>query len=286
MINPYLRRRQGMEAVTYPSPEIEAVLRHTLGVRPVDVCASEWEASLEPMADGRLAVRLGLNNINGREREAAWRIEEARAAAPFKNTRDVAMRAQLDAKDMKALASANALAALTGNRRMAMWDAAASVPERDLMRATTIAEPVLELAPPTEADDIVADYRHVGLTLGRHPLALLRERLNKMRLVPSDILNTCSDGQLAMGGIVTVRQWPETAKGVIFLTLEDEFGTINIIVWPALVEKQRAELMNTSLLGVYGIWQSKSGVRNLIAKRLVDCSHLLGQLDTKSRNFH
>ncbi|SIR83949.1 hypothetical protein SAMN05880566_12639 [Janthinobacterium sp. TND4EL3] len=70
------------------------------------------------------------------------------------------------------------------------------------------------------------------------------------------------------------------------LTLEDEFGTINIIVWPTLVEKQRAELMNASLLGVYGIWQSKSGVRNLIAKRLVDCSHLLGQLDTKSRNFH
>ena len=200
MINPYLRRRQGLEAVTYPSPEIEAVLRHTLGVRPVDVCASEWEASLEPMADGRLAVRLGLNNINGREREAAWRIEEARAAAPFKNTRDVAMRAQLDAKDMKALASANALAVLTGNRRMAMWDAAASVPERDLMRATIIAEPVLELTPPTEADDIVADYRHVGLTLGRHPLALLRERLNKMRFVPSDFLNTFSDGQLAMEG--------------------------------------------------------------------------------------
>ena len=266
---------------------VQDARRHDVEVRPVDVCASGWEASLEPMADGRLAVRLGLNNINGMEREAAWRIEEARAAAPFKDTRDVAMRAQLDAGDMKALASANALVALTGNRRMAMWDAAASVPERDLMRATTIAEPVLELAPPTEADDIVADYRHVGLTLGRHPLALLRERLNKMRFVPSDILNTFSDGQLARGcGIVTVRQRPETAKGVIFLTLEDEFGTINIIVWPTLVEKQRAELMNASLLGVYGIWQSKSGVRNLIAKRLVDCSHLLGQLDTKSRNFH
>jgi len=266
---------------------VQDARRHNVEVRPVDVCASGWEASLEPMADGRLAVRLGLNNINGMMREAAWRIEEARAAAPFKNTRDVAMRAQLDAGDMKALASANALVTLTGNRRMAMWDAAASVPERDLMRATTIAEPVLELAPPTEADDIVADYRHIGLTLGRHPLALLRERLNKMRFVPSDILNTFSDGQLARGcGIVTVRQRPETAKGVIFLTLEDECGTINIIVWPTLVEKQRAELMNASLLGVYGIWQSKSGVRNLIAKRLVDCSHLLGQLDTKSRNFH
>lgn len=93
------------------------------------------------------------------------------------------------------------------------------------------------------------------------------------------------DGQLARGcGIVTVRQRPETAKGVIFLTLEDECGTINITVWPALVEKQCAKLMKASLLGGDGIWQSKSGVRNLIAKRLVDCSHLLGQLDTTSRN--
>lgn len=155
------------------------------------------------------------------------------------------------------------------------------------MRAMTIAEPVLELTPPTEADDVVADYRHIGLTLGRHPLALLRERLNKMRFVPSDILNTFSDGQLARGcGIVTVLQRPETAKGMIFLTLEDAFRTINIIVWPTLVEKQCAELMNSSLLGVYGIWQSKGGVRNRIAKRPVDCPHLLGQLDTKSRNFH
>ncbi|MGF6116353.1 DNA polymerase III alpha subunit [Janthinobacterium lividum] len=165
--------------------------RHDVEVRSVDVCTSGWEACLEPMADGRLAVRLGLNNINGMVKEAAWRIEEARAAAPFKNTRD--------AGDMKALASANALVTLTGNRRMAMWDAAASVPERDWIHATTIAEPVRELAPPTEADGIVADYRHVGLTLGRHPLALLRERLNKMRFMPSDILNTFSDGQLARG---------------------------------------------------------------------------------------
>lgn len=109
----------------------------------------------------------------------------------------------------------------------------------------------------------------------------------KMRFTPSDVLNTFADGQLARGcGIVTVRQRPATAKGVIFLTFEDEAGTINIIVWPALIEKQRSELMGASLLGVGGVWQSKSGVKNLIAKRLVDCSHLLGELDTTSRDFH
>jgi error-prone DNA polymerase len=242
---------------------------------------------LERTDKGQLAVRLGLNNIDGMERDAAWRIEEARAARVFESARDLAMRADLSAAHMKALASANALAALSGNRRSAMWNAAASVPDKGLLRGAAIDEPILELAPPTEGEDIVADYRHIGLTLGRHPLALLRARLYKMRFTPSEVLNTFQDGQLARGcGIVTVRQRPETAGGVIFLTLEDESGTINIIVWPSLVEKQRRELMTAQLLGVYGVWQSKQGVRNLIAKRLVDCSHLLGELPTHSRNFH
>jgi error-prone DNA polymerase len=266
---------------------VQDARRHRVEVRPVDVCASTWEAMLEPSANAAPAVRLGLNNINGMEREAAWRIEEARAARDFESARDLAMRADLSAVHMKALASANALVSLSGNRRSAMWNAAASVPDKGLLRGAAIDEPVLELAPPTEAEDIVADYRHIGLTLGRHPLALLRPRLFKMRFTPSEVLNDFQDGQLARGcGIVTVRQRPETAGGVVFLTLEDEFGTINIIVWPSLVDKQRRELMTSQLLGVYGVWQSKQNVRNLIAKRLVDCSHLLGELPTHSRNFH
>jgi error-prone DNA polymerase len=266
---------------------VQDARRHGVEVRPVDVCASGWEASLERAATGALAVRLGLNNINGMEREAAWRIEEARTVRQFDSPRDLAARADLTAAHMTALASANAMAAIAGNRRSAMWEAAASVPERGLLKAAAIAEAPLALPAPAEGEEIVADYRHLGLTLGRHPLALLRERLTKMRFVPSEVLNTFDDGQLARGcGIVTVRQRPATANGVIFLTLEDEFGTINIIVWPSLAEQQRRELMTSQLLGVYGIWQSKSGVRNLIAKRLVDCSHLLGQLATSSRDFH
>ncbi|MES2257966.1 MAG: error-prone DNA polymerase [Pseudomonadota bacterium] len=270
-----------------PSSLVQDARRHGVEVRPVDVHASGWEASLEPAAQGWPAVRLGLNNLRGMEREAAARIEQARAAAPFSSARDLAARAGLNTLHMKALASANALATLSGNRREAMWDAAASVPERGLLRDAAIDEAALQLPAPTEGEDIVADYRHVGLTLGRHPLALLRERLTRMRFIASDVLATFADGQLARGcGIVTARQRPQTANGVIFLTLEDEFGTINIIVWPTLAEQQRAELMRASLLGVYGVWQSKSGVRTLIAKRLVDCSHLLGELDTRSRDFH
>lgn len=266
---------------------VQDARRHKVEVRPVDVCASGWEASLEAKGNQRPAVRLGLNNINGMEVEAGLRIEEARAASPFNDTRDLAIRAALNKEHMKALASANALASLTGNRRTAMWNAAASVPDQGLLKNASIVEPAFELAPPSEGEDIMADYRHLGLTLGRHPLSLIRDRLHKMRFTPSDQLDTFQDGQLARGcGIVTVRQRPETANGVIFVTLEDEFGTINVIVWPSLVEAQRRELMTAQLLGVYGVWQSKQGVRNMIAKRLVDCSHMLGQLPTNSRNFH
>jgi len=266
---------------------VQDARRHAVEVRPVDVSVSGWEAALEPIPGTQPAVRLGFNNVRGMERESAWRIEEARAAKPFRNMHDLAERAQLTASDLNTLASANALESLTGNRRQAMWQAVGSVPDKGLLRTAVIVEDELQLAAPSEAENIVADYRHLGLTLGRHPLALLRERLYKMRFTPSDVLATFSDGQLARAcGIVTVRQRPETAKGVIFVTLEDEAGTVNIIVWPDLIDKQRTELMGASLLGVYGIWQSKSGVRNLIAKRLVDCSHLLGELDTRSRDFH
>lgn len=156
-----------------------------------------------------------------------------------------------------------------------------------LLRAAPIIENQLELAAPSEAQDIVADYRHLGLTLGRHPLALLRERLSKMRFIAAADLNGFSNGQLARGcGIVTVRQRPGTANGVVFITLEDETGNTNVIIWPSLVERQRKEVMGASLLGVYGTWQCQNNVRNLVAARLVDLSHLLGELDPRSRDFH
>ena len=188
---------------------------------------------------------------------------------------------------MGALASANALASLSGNRRQAMWQASASVPDKGLLRPAAISEEAIELDAPTEAENVAADYRYVGLTLGRHPLSFLRERLSKLRFIPSDVLAGFSNGQLARGcGIVTVRQRPSTAAGVVFITLEDEAGTVNVICWPSLVEQFRSEVMGAQLLGVYGVWQAESNVRHLVAKRLVDLSHLLGELDTRSRDFH
>ena len=266
---------------------VQDARRHGVEVRPVDVGVSTWEAKLEPADGAQAAVRRGLNNVRGMEREAAWRIEEARSVRAYTDIDDLARRAQLTGGQLNVLASANALASLSGNRRQAMWQALGSVPGKGLLHGAIIVEDALLLEAPSEADNIVADYRHLGLTLGRHPLALLRDRLTKLRFTAAVDLNTFGNRQLARGcGIVTVRQRPGTAKGVVFLTLEDETGNVNVIVWPSLVEQQRKEVMGAALLGVYGVWQCHKNVRNLVARRLVDLSHLLGELDTRSRDFH
>ncbi|MBB5367389.1 error-prone DNA polymerase [Janthinobacterium sp. K2Li3] len=268
-----------------PSQLVQDARRHGVQVLPVDLMVSGWEASLE----GDMAapmVRLGLNSLYGMRAEAALRIEDARAISPFIDVVDLARRASLDRHDLQILAAGNAMQALAGNRREAMWQAVGAVPERDLLRPTSVQEDLPVLAAPTEGETIVGDYRALGLTLGRHPLALLRAKLLDQRFMPAATLMAYTNGQLARAcGIVTVRQRPGTAKGVIFMTLEDETGTVNVIVWPNLVEEQRREVLSAPLLGVYGVWQREGIVRNLIAKRLVDMSHLLGRLRTSSRDF-
>ncbi|MFZ2998849.1 MAG: error-prone DNA polymerase [Undibacterium umbellatum] len=260
--------------------------RHGLIVRPVDVRISNWDASLEPIPNKQPAVRLGLNNISGLKQDAAWRIEEARAIAQFTSVSDLSGRAKLDRNDIQALAKANALESLVGNRRQAMWQSVVSIPDKGLLRDASVHEENLELPAPSEGETIVADYQSLGLTLGRHPLALLRERLRKMRFLSSNVLHVSADGMLARGcGIVIVRQRPQTANGVVFLTIEDEAGTVNVICWQSVVEQFRREIYGASLIGVYGRWQSQHNVQHLIAMRLVDLSHLLGELETRSRDF-
>ncbi|HVK95572.1 MAG TPA: error-prone DNA polymerase [Noviherbaspirillum sp.] len=269
-----------------PSQLVQDARRHQVEVRPVDIRTSQWEATLEAAAGEQPAVRLGLNMVRGLSAEAAARIEEARAKQPFSDLPDLALRAQLARPDLQALANANALAALAGNRREALWHAIASEADKHLLRAAPQQTDAVHLAAPTEGEDIVADYRTLGLTLGRHPLALLRPQLAKQRFLPADVLNTFADRQLARGcGIVTVRQRPQTASGTMFVTIEDETGPVNVIVWPALIDRYRKELLGAQLLGVYGIWQCENKVRHLVAKRLVDLSPLLGKLTTRSRDF-
>jgi error-prone DNA polymerase len=270
-----------------PSQLVQDAQRHGVKVLPVDVTISGWDSSLEQYADAtRPAVRLGLSLLRGMKDGAAERIENARAVRPFASVSDLARRAQLDRKDLHVLADANALASLAGNRREALWQSVAAVPDRDMLAAAAVEDETPELGAPSEANDIVADYRSAGLTLGRHPLELLRPQLLANRLMPASTLRTYRDGRLARGcGLVTVRQRPGTAKGVMFVTLEDETGNVNVIVWPSLLEKQRKEALGASLLAVYGTWQCQGEVRHLVAQRLVDMSHLLGGLITASRDF-
>jgi error-prone DNA polymerase len=143
------------------------------------------------------------------------------------------------------------------------------------------------LAALSEGEEIVSDYRSTGMTLNRHPLALLRERLDAKKIFSASKLATYPNGRLAKAcGIVTVRQRPGTANGVLFITLEDETGQVNVIVWPSLVEKFRKEALGAAMLGVYGVWQREGEVKHLVANRLVDMTRLLGGIATSSRNFH
>jgi error-prone DNA polymerase len=270
-----------------PSQLVQDAQRHGVKVLPVDVAVSGWDSVLVPSPDNdRPAVRLGMSLLRGMNDGAAERIENARAVRPFDTVADLARRAQLDRKDLHALADANALASLAGNRREALWQSVAAVPDKDMLAVAVVQDETPQLGAPTEANDIVADYRSVGLTLGRHPLELLRPQLLANRLMPASTLRAYRDGRLARGcGLVTVRQRPGTAKGVMFVTLEDETGNVNVIVWPSLLEKQRKEALGASLLAVYGTWQCQGEVRHLVAQRLVDMSHLLGGLTSTSRDF-
>jgi error-prone DNA polymerase len=270
-----------------PSQLVQDAQRHGVTVLPADVTVSGWDSTLEPIEDEeRPAVRLGLSLLRGMKEDAAERIENSRAVRPFKSVHDLARRAQLNRHDLHVLADANALAALAGNRREALWHSIAAVPDKDMLAVAAVQDEAPELGAPSEGSEIVADYRSAGLTLGRHPLKLLRPQLLANRLMPASTLRSYPNGRLARAcGIVTVRQRPGTAKGVIFVTIEDETGNVNVIVWPGLLEKQRKEVLSASLLAVYGVWQCEGEVRHLVAHRLVDMSHLLGGLQSTSRDF-
>ncbi|TBR77105.1 MAG: error-prone DNA polymerase, partial [Burkholderiaceae bacterium] len=201
---------------------------------------------------------------------------------------------QLGRSDLDALAAADALMSLSGHRRQQVWDAAAQQRAPALLQGAPVHEEALALPAAPEGEEIVFDYAAMGLTLRRHPLALLRPRLARMQLLTAHELQDLPSGQqVAACGLVTVRQQPQTAKGTIFVTLEDETGPVNVIVWKHVRERQRDELLRSRLLAVQGIWQrdEESGgeVRHLVAGRLQDLTPLLGRLGEqagRSRDFH
>jgi len=229
--------------------------------------------------------------VSGLTQAAANRIIAARLEAPFASTQELALRAELDQGDLKALASADALLNLSGHRRQQVWEAAALHAAAGLLRALPVAEEPLQLEPASESEEVVFDYAALGLTLRSHPLALLRQQLQPMKLQTAAQLRDLPNGcRVAACGLVTMRQQPQTAKGVLFVTLEDETGQVNVIVWKDVKERQRSTLLHARLLAVYGTWQrdeaSGGEVRHLIARRCKDMTPLLGELVQPSREFH
>lgn len=276
-----------------PAQLVRDAKAHGVTVWPVDVHASFEQTVLErpPAADEApdlWPVRLGLDRVSGLGPEAAARIVAARRdGGLFASPEDLARRAALDARELGLLAQADALVSLAGHRRQAAW-AAAGVDTRatPLLRQTRTHEPPADLPAPPVEETVLADYRATGLSLVQHPVGLLREQLARFQVQPAAVLNGYPHGRLARAsGLVTHRQRPETAKGVVFVTLEDETGAVNVIVWPSLAEAQRRELLASTLLTVYGVWQREGEVRHLVAKKLVDHTPLLNGLAVAARNF-
>jgi error-prone DNA polymerase len=256
-----------------PAQLVQDARRHGVEIWPPDVNVSEWDCTLEGPA-----LRLGLRMVGGLAEAAGKRIASGK---PYMSVHELC----LDRKNLRALAAAGALQSLAGHRRRAHWAAAGAARRAPL--DVPAPESLPDLPAPGEGAEIVADYASLGLTLGRHPLALLRSRLARMRLMDSSALRELPHGATAAAaGLVTCRQRPDTASGVVFVTLEDECGNVNVVVWNHLVQRQRRELLGARLLGVHGRIERDGEVVHLVAQRLVDHSALLGPLTTASRDFH
>lgn len=276
-----------------PAQLVRDARAHGVEVRPVDACVSVWDCTLERMEDDQPALRLGLRLVRALSRNGADRLVEARRRGWFADVQDLAARAALDRNDLEALAAAGAFASLSGSRHLAFWEVAGT--ERPLpLEAALVAaphaaphEPAPLLRSPTEGECVVADYASIGLTLGRHPLALLRDSLQSKRLLSARDLDGIAHGKpVWTAGIVLSRQRPGTAGGVTFLTLEDETGQVNVIVWERVGDDYRRALVEARLLEVQGKLQRQEGVMHIVAHRLIDRSPLLGELITRSRDFH
>ncbi|MGH8228919.1 MAG: OB-fold nucleic acid binding domain-containing protein, partial [Steroidobacteraceae bacterium] len=283
-----------------PAQLVRDAREHGVEVRPASVDASDWDCTLEtcearlpaPCGVSSLALRLGLRLVKSLSEAAAKRISAARAERPFTSVQDLAQRASLDRGDLEALAAAGALATLTGNRHLAFWEVAGI--ERPLALESVGEEarsgegrPLL--IAPTEEESIGADYASLGLTLGRHPMALLRERLRGEKILAAAELAALPHGRLVRtAGIVLLRQHPDNAKGVTFMTLEDETGQVNLIVWKQVGEAQRRPLVESRLLEVRGKLQRQGEIVHVVAQRLIDRSELAAGFAAgwRSRDFH
>ncbi|MBL6695565.1 MAG: error-prone DNA polymerase, partial [Luminiphilus sp.] len=276
-----------------PSQLIQDAKRHGIQFLPIDVNHSRWDHELLPTPDqGQPPVRLGFRLIKGLSEASAKRLVEARQSNRFQTLADCRQRTGLNKADLEALASADALQSISGNRYQSQWRVMGLEPDRPLLRnEATLYEkrrnPDVSVTPPSVAEDVLADYQTTGLTLRAHPLALLRDKTPfKQCRRQSELHQLGNHRFVRIAGLVTCRQRPGTASGVVFLTLEDETGNHNVIVWPRVQENFREALMTAQLLLVKGSLEARDGVMHVIAGSLHDYSASLQSLTIQSRDFH
>ena len=286
-----------------PSQLVQDAVRHDIEVRGVDVQTSGWDYRLEEsdrsnsQYDRRQgAIRVGLRQIKGLSEEVGERIE---AAQPFYDIDDLAQRADLNDQNLTFLARAGALSNLCGHRFQAHWDAAGMERQTHLMDAANILTPYsteVQLTSPTIGNDVISDFRYLSLSLGTHPVSLVREDPEFSRCSSAVELSNLRSGQIVqLIGLVTCRQRPSSSAGVIFITLEDETGNSNLIVWSSMYERFRKVISRSQLLLVKGILQREGEVIHIVVGYAQDWTEKLETLASrertdgklvKSRDFH
>jgi error-prone DNA polymerase len=281
-----------------PAQIVRDAVAHGVDVRPVCVNASRWDCSLEPTEDdSRFAVRLGLRMVKGLANAHGSAIVAARADRPFASVDDLWRRASVPSAALVHLAEADAFRPALGlARREALWAikalrdeplplfAAASAREAEFV--PEVSEPVVTLRTMTAGGEVVEDYGHVGLTLRAHPLSFLREDLRRRRIVTCAEAMAARDGRwLEAAGIVLVRQRPGSAKGVMFVTLEDETGIANLVIWAKVLEANRRAILSAGMMAAHGRVQREGDVVHLVTQRITDLSADLASVGSREGAF-
>lgn len=275
-----------------PSQLIQDAARHQVSVLPVDINYSEYEHTLQLDAQGRRAIRLGFSSVGALNTAKAHQIAPARAGRLFTSINDIVQRTALTQTDIQCLASADALHSLAGDRYRARWHAAATLPASALLSPGELTNDALLTASPSLEQNIMEDYASTGLTLRTHPMAVLRQEFPFSRcLRHQDLINLPSRSFVRIAGLVTGKQRPGTASGVLFLSLEDETGTSNIVIWQATQQRFRTAILTGKLLMIKGSVEIVTEhvevpVIHIIAGHIVDHSARLKALQVSSRDFH
>jgi len=261
--------------------------RHDVVVRPIDVCVSAWDCTLEPFPDGDFAVRMGFRYVKGLKQVIGQQIVDARLGGSYTSVEDVVRRAQLDARAASLLAQAGAFEGLEPDRRMALWDSKGAAQTAPTPLPLPQTEKAPSFKPLTTAEIAGWDYRASKHSTRLHPLAPMRPVLVQAGLPDSKGVSAMRSGRLThYAGLVICRQRPSTASGVVFATLEDEAGFVNLVVWPTVFEKHRVLAKTASFLGVTGRVQSENGVVHIIADSLWVPQFQQNPDPVSSRDFH